>query len=121
MDKNNNQPTSEQGFEEQSLREVMEIERSAEKIIRNAELEAKHIIEAAKTQAEAMQAEEIAKWRQANDAKMVEFHREVDGQVQAIRNEEQARILAWLEKAKKNEKQALSFSLRTVLLVETKE
>lgn len=121
MEKNNNQPSSEQGFEEQSLREVMEIERSAQKIIRNAELEAKRIIEAAKAQAEALQAEEVAKWQQANDAKMEEFHREIEAQVQSIRDQEQSSTLAWLAKAKNNEKQALSFTKRAVLLVETRE
>ena len=119
MEKQKTQTLAERSFEEQSLQEVMDIERAAQNVIHNAEVESQQIIQTAKTQAEAMQADELDKWRKANDAKLEEFRRQVDMEAQAIRSEEQTRTLEWLERAKRNKKHAVDFAVKAVLLEET--
>ncbi|MCE5259373.1 MAG: hypothetical protein LLG44_10010 [Chloroflexi bacterium] len=121
MEQNKPQASTEHSFEEQSLQEVMEIERAAQNTIHNAEVEAQRIIQAAKAQAEALQAEEYDKWHKAGEARLKRSRHQADSEVQAIRNEEQTRIQQWLEQAQENKKHAVAFALKAVLLGEAKE
>lgn len=116
MDTSNIQEDGEQGFAEEALRAVMAIELAQQATIRNGELEAKHIVEAANEQARELRTAEKARWQQESQVKLVQYRQETDAQVQALRTQAQGQSQQWSTKANANMKQAVELAVRAIVL-----
>ena len=112
------QPEAE--VEEQTLQDVMAIERSAQDTIRNAQAEAQRIIEAARAQAEEMRMAALADWQKVKLARQQEARQQVDIEIEALRQEGNRQAQDWLQRADKNRERVVEMVLETVLLVKAK-
>lgn len=109
--------TGSQSVNEDALRDVLSIEHSVQVILQNAEADAARIIEGAKTQAAAMQADEFASWQETSEADREEFRRGLNAQAREIRETARQEIEQWLADARKKEPKVVEHMLRLVLLM----
>jgi len=109
--------TGSQSVNEDALRDVLSIEHSVQVILQNAEADAARIIEGAKTQAAAMQADEFASWQETSEADREEFRRGLNAQAREIRETARQDIEQWLADARKKEPKVVEHMLRLVLLM----